>query len=118
MSNLEEINQQKIQLEREQEKLEDLKRDLNQTEEHYEEYFFYQKQLFNELQEEFAQSQTDMLYQDMAEQINWQSRGVQDFLEEQQQELKKQTRVLEDQQEDLHWQEIKTKEERSEQHEY
>lgn len=56
MSNLEEINQQKIQLEREQEKLEDLKRDINQTEEHYEEYFFYQKQLFNELQEEFAQS--------------------------------------------------------------
>lgn len=54
----------------------------------------------------------------MAEQINWQSRGIQDVLEEQQQELKKQTRALEDQQEDLHWQEIKTKEERSEQHEY
>ncbi|WP_086312299.1 DUF3958 family protein [Candidatus Enterococcus palustris] len=118
MSTLEEIKQQKIQLEREQEKLEDLKRNISKTEEHYEEYFFYQKQLFNELQEEFAQSQTDMLYQDMVEQINWQSRGVQDFLEEQQQELTKQTRALEDQQEDLHWQEIKTKEERSEQHEY
>lgn len=118
MSKIEEIRLQKIQIEREQDELEDLRREINQTEENYEEYFFYQKQLFNKLQEEFAQSQTDLLYQEMAEQINWQSRGVQDFLEEQQHELKKQARTLEDHQENLHWQEIKIKEETEEEHEY
>lgn len=118
MSKLEEIRLEKIKVERKKDEIEDLQRNMNQAVENYEEYFFYQKQLFNDLQEEFTQSQTGMLYQDMSEEINWQNRGIQDFLEEQQQEIKKQTRAIEDKQEELYWQELKSKEEMEDVHEY
>ncbi|MGG5341243.1 DUF3958 family protein [Enterococcus sp. AZ192] len=118
MSKLEEIQLEKTNIEREKDEIEALQRNMNQTAENYEEYFFYQKQLFSDLQEDFAQSQTGMLYQDMSEEINWQNRGIQDFLEEQQQEIKKQTRELEDKQEELYWQELKSKEEMEDAHEY
>jgi hypothetical protein len=118
MSKLEEIQLQKAKIEHKKEELLDLKREIRSTEEEYEEYFFYQKQLFSDLQEEFAQSQTDMLYQDMAEEIKWQSQGIQEFLEDQHQEFSKQIRNLEDKQDELYWQKIQSKGETEDKNEY
>jgi hypothetical protein len=105
MNKLEDIQIQKHRIEREKEELEYTQRGLQQIEEDYEAYFSHQKKLFDNLQEEFADSQTAMVYQDMRHQIHWQSRGIQDFLNEQQHELKKQVTVLEDKENELAWQE-------------
>lgn len=119
LSALEEIQLKKRQVERQQEDVEDLMRDVRKTEETYEEYFFYQQQLFEELQEEFSQSETDLLYQDMAEAVHWQKRHVQGFLEEQEQQFKQQSRSLEDQCEDLVWEQKNLdRNEKEEKHEY
>lgn len=100
-----EARSQRMQLERDQEGVENAQRSARQVAESYEEYFFYQRELFEELQEEFAQSETDLLYQEMADQIRWQNREVQDCLGEQEEALKKQLREIEDRQEALSWEE-------------
>lgn len=43
MSKLEEIQLEKTKIEREKDEIEALQRNMNQTAENYEEYFFYQK---------------------------------------------------------------------------
>lgn len=87
---------------------------MNTTKESYQDYFFQQQQLFHELQDAFHQSQSRWLYQDMSEQIHWQSRGIQDILEEQQQEMNKQSKELDDKLNSLYWQEKRSLNEREE----
>ena len=114
-----EVQVEKLQLERDQEGLENTQRSVRQTEESYEEYFFHQSTLFEELQEEFAQSETDLLYQEMAEQIHWQKRALQEVLEEQEHEVKKELQGIEDKKEALAWAERAiAKAEKEEQNEY
>ncbi len=105
MKIMDDIRLQKNKLEQEQMVLDDLKRDTLKVEESYQEYFFLQERLFNDLQHGFHQSKTALLCEDTLEKLNWYRRGIFDFLDEQQQEIKKQFRVIGEQQKELDWQE-------------
>jgi len=103
VSNLENIKKEKMLIEQEQDEAAYKKENVKQTKETYEAFFIQQKQLFNELQENFAQSRVSLLYQEMAEQVHWQYLGIQDFLEEEQMLVEQQISVLKDKQEQLDW---------------
>lgn len=114
MLDWDEIQSGKRELERKEDELESLQQQVRQTGEFYEESFFYQRKLFNELQENFSHSKTKHLYEEMAEQIQLHKRGIKEILEEQQEGIKKEKRAVEDKKEEFYFQERRIAQEEKE----